>query len=114
MEDMAMKNRKTMTILIFMLALLFIAPAWDTAFSAGKIKSTGKLTAVEGKGNSTNVIIDKYVYAVGKSARIIDQHKKPVSLRSFKLPVRVDFKYTYTPGGPVIILIEELPDVVPK
>jgi hypothetical protein len=107
-----MKNRTT--IFILLLSLLLIALSWDTAFSAGKIKTNGKLTAVEREGNSTNVVIDKYVYAVGKSARIIDQHKKPVSLRSFKLPVRVDFAYKYTPGGPVIILIEELPDVVPQ
>lgn len=105
-----MQNKKiSLILLIVLLSVTFIC---GTAFSAGKIKSKGMLIAVEREGNITSVEIDKYGYIVDPSAKIIDQNKKPVSLRSFKLPIRIDFEYKYTPRGPIIILIEEIPDVV--
>lgn len=107
-----MQNKKAfLTFLILLFSVTFIC---GTAFSAGKIKSKGTLIAVESEGNVTSVEIDKYGYTVDPSAKIIDRNKKPVSLRSFKLPIKVDFEYKQTTRGPIIILIEEIPDVVPK
>lgn len=107
-----MQNKKiSLTLLIVLLSVTFIC---GTAFSAGKIKTKGMLTAVEREGNITSVEIDKYGYIVDPSAKIIDQNKKPVSLRSFKLPIKVHFEYKYAEKGFIIILIEELPDVVPE
>lgn len=105
---------KIRALFILLTLVLSIDPILSNAFSAAKVKANGTMTSLESYGKSTSAVIDKYIYAVDPSAKILDRNKKPVPLRSFKLPIRVDYEYRYTPKGPVIIMIEEIPDVVPR
>ena len=91
-------------------AVLLTSILVQPVYPAGSLTGEGMLTAVVEKG----VIIDGEGYLLSSKAAIRDGKGKKVSIEGLPLPVKVLFEYTYTPEGPVVTRLQEIPQVLPR
>ncbi len=80
------------------------------AYPAGSVVEEGRLTAIE----DGEFIIDDKGYLLSPEAVVMDEMDRRIPVEELHIPGRVLFEYTYTPRGPMIIRIREVPEVVPE
>ena len=103
------------------LTVLAVLLAITTTVMAGpNIKGTGTLEAVEEQGKVVMITtrgdsIDGTErersggYQVSAYALILDGRGRKTTLDKYMIPTKVEFEFEYTPNGPVIKKIREIP-----
>ena len=97
--------------LALLLLAAYLALMSAEAFAGAIIRGNGTLTSLE---RSRSAVIDKKNFLLTGSTRFIDVQGKRVSPEHISLPARVDFKYEYTPTGPVIKILRIYPKIMPR